>query len=136
MTTSAQSPLQRLSALGQSVWVDFLSREEIHGGGLQALIDNDAVVGATTNPTIFQKAMSQGDAYDEQIHELAGQGAGTDETFWALAEQDVRDACEAFRPTFERTAGRDGFVSLEVDPRLAYDTLATFREAMRLHDEV
>jgi transaldolase len=136
MATSAQSPLQRLSALGQSVWVDFLSREQIHGGELRGLIDNDAVVGATANPTIFQKAMSQGDAYDEQIHELAGQGASADETFWALAEQDVRDACEVFRPVFERTAGRDGYVSLEVDPRLAYDTLGTFREAMHLHDVV
>jgi transaldolase len=136
MATSAQSPLQRLSALGQSVWVDFLSRDEIHGGELQGMIDNDAVVGATSNPTIFQKAMSQGAAYDEQIHELAGQGASTEDTFWALAEQDVRDACEVFRPVFESTSARDGYVSLEVDPRLAYDTLATFRQAMRLHDEV
>jgi transaldolase len=136
MATSAQSPLQRLSALGQSVWVDFLSREEIHGGDLQGLIDNDAVVGATSNPTIFQKAMTQGDAYDEQIHELARQGASREETFWALAEQDVRDACDVFRPVFDATSARDGYVSLEVDPRLAYDTLATFREAMRLHDEV
>jgi transaldolase len=136
MPSSAQSPLQRLSALGQSVWVDFLSREQIHGGELQALIDDDAVVGATSNPTIFQKAMSQGGAYDEQMHELASQGASTEDIFWALAEQDVRDACEVFRPTWERTSGRDGYVSLEVDPRLAYDTLATFREAMRLHDVV
>src|ERR1700736_5183750 len=88
MATSAQSPLQRLSALGQSVWVDFLSREEIHGGELQGLIDDDAVVG------------------------------------------------DVFRPVFEATSARDGYVSLEVDPRLAYDTLGTFREAMRLHDEV
>jgi transaldolase len=136
MPSSAQSPLQRLSALGQSVWVDFLSREHILGGELQGMIDNDAVVGATSNPTIFQKAMSQGDAYDEQMHELASQGASTEETFWALAEQDIRDACEVFRPVWEGTSGRDGYVSLEVDPRLAYDTLATYREAMRLHDEV
>ena len=136
MTSSAQTPLQRLSALGQSVWVDFLSREEIHGGDLQGMIDNDAVAGATSNPTIFQKAMSHGDAYDEQMHELASHGASTDEIFWALAEQDIRDACEVFRPIWERTSGGDGYVSLEVDPRLAHDTLATFREAMRLHDSV
>ena len=136
MARSAQSPLQRLYALGQSVWVDFLSREEIHGGELQGLIDDDAVVGATSNPTIFQKAMSQGDAYDAQIHELASQGAGTEEIFWALAEQDVRDACDVFRPVFDATSARDGYVSLEVDPRLAYDTLNTYREAMRLSDEV
>ena len=135
MSSIAQSPLHRLSALGQSVWVDFLSREEIRGGKLQSLIDNDAVVGATSNPTIFQKAMTAGEAYDEQLHELPGSRDATD-SFWALAEQDVREACEVFRPVFDRTDGRDGFVSIEVDPRLAYDTLATFREAMRLHEAI
>jgi len=134
MSSTAQSPLHRLSALGQSVWVDFLSREEIRGGKLQSLIDNDAVVGATSNPTIFQKAMTAGDAYDEQLHELPGSRDVTG-IFWALAEQDVREACDVFRPVFD-TDGRDGFVSIEVDPRLAYDTLATFREAMRLHEAI
>ena len=136
MSETAHSPLQRLSALGQSVWVDFLSRELIHGGGLQRLIDDDAVEGATTNPTIFQKAMSEGNAYDEQLSELIAQGMDSDAAFWVMAEQDVKDACEVFAPVHERTGQRDGFVSLEVDPRLAYDTLATFREAMRLHDGV
>jgi transaldolase len=136
MPSSAQTPLQQLSALGQSVWVDFLSRQLIHGGDLQGLIDNDAVVGATSNPTIFQKAMSEGDAYDEQIHELLGEGRDTEQIFWALAEQDIRDACEVFRPVWEASGGRDGYVSLEVDPRLAYDTLGTYREAMRLHDAI
>jgi len=134
MSASAQSPLQRLSALGQSVWVDFVSRELIHGGGLQRLIDDDAVVGATSNPTIFQKAMSEGDAYDEQLSELIARGANADEAFWELAEQDIGDACEVFHPVWERTSQDDGYVSLEVDPRLAYDTLATYREAMRLHE--
>jgi transaldolase len=136
MPSTANSPLQRLSALGQSVWLDFLSREVIHGGELQGLIDDDAVVGATSNPTIFQKAMSEGEAYDEQLSELIARGKDADEAFWVLAEQDIKDACGVFRPVWERTAQRDGFVSLEVDPRLAYDTLATFREAMRLHDAV
>src|SRR5436305_2848256 len=136
MSGIAKSPLQRLSALGQSVWVDFLSRELIHGGELRSLIDDDAVVGATSNPTIFQKAMTEGDAYDEQLHELAAQGKSTEACFWALAEQDIRDACDVFRPVWEHTSGRDGYVSLEVDPRLAYDTLGTFREAMRLHEAV
>src|ERR1700719_4102398 len=130
------APLQRLSALGQSVWVDYLSRQSIRGGHLQELIDDYAVVGATSNPTIFQKAMTSDDAYDEQLHELAAQGKDVFETFWALAEQDIMDACDLFRPVWDGGAGRDGYVSLEVDPRLAYDTLATFREAMRLHDEV
>ncbi len=136
MAAAASSPLQILSALGQSVWVDFLSRESVRGGHLQELIDEDSIVGATSNPTIFQKAMSTGSAYDEQLHELAAQGSELAPTFWALAEQDIKDACDLFMPVFERTAGRDGYVSLEVDPRLAYDTLETFREAMRLHGEV
>jgi transaldolase len=136
MSATANSPLQRLSALGQSVWVDFLSRQLIHGGGLQELIDEHAVVGATSNPTIFQKAMSEGDAYDEQLSELIAQGKDAEEAFWVLAEQDIKGACEVFHPIWDGTSHRDGYVSLEVDPRLAYDTLATFREAMRLHDAV
>jgi transaldolase len=129
-------PLQRLSALGQSVWVDYLSRESIRGGRLQELIDDFAVVGATSNPTIFQKAMTTGSDYDEQLHELAVQGFDATEAFWALAEQDIREACDVFRPTWEGGGRRDGYVSLEVGPRLAYDTLSTYREAMRLHEEV
>src|ERR1700680_3574022 len=136
MPSAASSPLHRLSALGQSVWIDFLSRGSIRGGHLQGLIDDDAVVGATSNPTIFQKAMTEGDAYDEQLHELAARGEGAGATFWALAEQDIEDACDLFRPVWDGGSGRDGYVSLEVDPRLAYDTLATFREAMRLHEDV
>jgi transaldolase len=136
MPADANQPLQRLSALGQSVWLDFLSREVIRGGHLQELIDEDSVVGATSNPTIFQKAMSAGDAYDGQIHELAAAGSDVAETFWSLAQQDVAEACDLFRPVWEAGNGRDGYVSLEVDPRLAYDTLATFREAMRLHEAV
>jgi transaldolase len=140
MPSDAPSPLERLSELGQSVWVDFLSRESIRGGHLQELIDDDSVVGATSNPTIFEKAMSSGDAYDEQLHELADRSptrpADVEETFWALAEQDIRDACDVFRPVWDGGGGRDGYVSLEVDPRLAYDTLQTFRSAMRIHESV
>jgi transaldolase len=130
------SPLHRLSALGQSVWVDFLSRNSIRGGHLQQLLDEDAVVGATSNPSIFQKAMSEGEAYDEQLRELGGQGLQAREAFWRLAERDIKDACDLFRPIWDGGSGRDGYVSLEVDPGLAYDTLATFREAMRLHESV
>jgi transaldolase len=130
------SPLHRLSALGQSVWVDFLSRNSIRGGHLQQLLDDDAVVGATSNPSIFQKAMSEGDAYDEQLRELGGQGLQAREAFWRLAERDIKDACDLFRTVWEGGSGRDGYVSLEVDPGLAYDTLATFREAIRLHETV
>jgi transaldolase len=134
--SDANTPLQRLSALGQSVWVDFLSRESIRGGHLQELIDDYSVVGATSNPTIFEKAMGSGDAYDEQINELAAAGADVEATFWALAQKDIEDACDLFRAVWDGGAGRDGYVSLEVDPRLAYDTLETYREAMRLHKEL
>ncbi|MGA7704604.1 MAG: transaldolase [Solirubrobacteraceae bacterium] len=131
---TAFSSLGRLSALGQSVWIDFLSREAIRGGHLQKLIDEDAVVGATSNPTIFEKAMAAGDAYDEQLRELGTRDV--EQAFWALAEQDIREACDLFRPVWDGGFGRDGYVSLEVDPRVAYDSLATFKEAMRLHEEV
>ena len=132
----SSSPLHRLSALGQSVWIDFQSRETNRNGHLQSLIDDDAVVGATSNPTIFQKAMAEGDAYDEQLRTLLEQTTDTHEIFWALAEQDIREACDLFRPVFDSSLGRDGYVSLEVDPGLGYDTLTTFKEAMRLHREV
>jgi transaldolase len=136
MPSDAHAPLQALSALGQSVWVDFLSRESIRGGHLQELIDDYSVVGATSNPSIFEKAMGSGDAYDEQINELAAEGKDVEATFWALAQQDIEGACDLFRQVWDGGQGRDGYVSLEVDPRLAYDTLETFREAMRLHKEV
>jgi transaldolase len=136
MPADAVPPLKRLSELGQSVWVDYLSRESIHGGHLQELVDRDSVVGATSNPTIFEKAMSSGNAYDEQLHELAAQGSSPDQSFWTLAQQDIIDACDLFRPVWERSGRRDGYVSLEVDPRLAYDTLQTFRAAIHLHETV
>jgi transaldolase len=136
MSSTGSSPLERLSALGQSVWIDFVSRDSIHSGHLQRLIDDDAVVGATSNPTILQKAMTAGEAYDQQMSELAAAGAGLEETFWTMAEQDIADACDVFRPVWDEGEGRDGYVSIEVDPRLAYDTLASFRQAMRLHDAI
>ena len=129
------SPLELLSQLGQSVWIDNLSRESTRGGHLQGLIDDDAVVGATSNPTIFQKAMSSGEAYDSQLSEL-DQTLGIKDVFWALAQEDIREACDVFAPTWQEGEGRDGYVSLEVDPGLAYDTLATFREAIRIHKAV
>ncbi|HMD57511.1 MAG TPA: transaldolase [Solirubrobacteraceae bacterium] len=136
MPADPARPLQRLSALGQSVWVDFLSRASIRGGHLQELIDGSSVVGATSNPTIFQKAMTAGDAYDEQLQELIADGCDAPSAFWALAEQDIRDACDVFRPVWDGGSGHDGYVSLEVDPRLAYDTLESYREAMRIHGSV
>jgi transaldolase len=148
MPANHSSPLHRLSALGQSVWIDFLSRQMIRKGGLRALIDDDAVVGATSNPTIFQKAMSAGNGdYDEQLRTLKGAAngggqagepgsQGVERAFWTLAQEDVAEACDVFRPVWDGGLGRDGYVSIEVDPRLAYDTLASFREAMRLHEQI
>jgi transaldolase len=136
MPSPTLSPLHRLSALGQSVWVDFLSRDSIHGGHLQELLDRDAVVGATSNPSIFQKAMTAGNAYDEQLHQLAAEGVEGPELFWRLATRDIKDACDLFRPVWDAGSGRDGYVSLEVDPGLAYDGPTTFAEAMRLHELV
>src|SRR5580700_3670563 len=97
-------PLQRLSGYGQSVWIDSLSRASIRGGHLQGLIDDDAVVGATSNPTIFQTAMAEGDAYDEQLRELVDRDPN--DAFWALAVRDIKDACDVFRPVFDATSGR------------------------------
>jgi transaldolase len=136
MNSDAPGPLQRLSQLGQSVWLDYLSRELIRGGHLKELIDDFAVVGATSNPTIFENAMTAGDAYDEQLHELRERGVDVEECFWELAKQDIREACDVFRPVWDGGSGRDGYVSFEVDPRLAYDTLATFREAISLHESI
>jgi transaldolase len=131
------TPLHRLSLVGQSVWIDFLSRQSIHGGHLQRLIEEDAVVGATSNPTIFQKALADGDAYDQQLRELAANGSDdAKEIFWAIATRDVRDACDLFRPIWDAGTGRDGYVSIEVEPGLAYDTLGTTRQVRELHDTV
>ena len=135
MSSEQIPPLRLLSALGQSVWVDNLSRETTRNGHLQSLLDDYSVVGATSNPSIFEKAMASGEAYDEQLRELDPELEIKD-VFWTLAEQDIKDACDLFRPVWDGGGGRDGYVSLEVDPGLAYDTLATFREAMHLHEIV
>ena len=125
--------LQLLSAQGQSVWIDNLSRDLLHTGGLAAMMENDAVVGVTSNPTIFQKAIGQGDAYDEQLKELAGTVEDPKELFLELSAQDVAEACDLLRPVFDATKGVDGYVSWEVDPTLAYDRDRTYDEAQRLH---
>jgi transaldolase len=100
------------------------------------MIDQDAIVGATSNPTILQKAMASGNAYDEHLRQLAQQALSPQECFWQIAERTIADACDVFRPLWEAGCGRDGYVSLEVDPNLAYDTLGSCREAMRLHEKV
>src|SRR3954470_13167979 len=128
----APNPLQQLAEHDQSVWSDFLSRKFVKEGGLQALV-NRGVVGVTSNPTIFQAAIAEGDAYDNQIRELSADHDDAREIFWLLAKDDIRDACDVLRPVWDEGEGKDGWVSLEVDPNLAHDTEATKSEAIRLH---
>ena len=132
----AKSRLHQVSELGQSVWIDFLSRKLVHGGELARMMEEDAVVGVTSNPTIFQKAISQGDLYDEQIRASLAQVEDPKEIFWRLAEKDVGDACDVLRPIWDEGQGQDGYVSIEVDPNLAGDTEGTIAEARRLHAEI
>ena len=129
MTSTA---LHDLAANGVSIWLDDLSRERLTSGNLQQLIDDKGVVGVTTNPSIFQAALSEGHAYDAQVRELADAGKTVDEAVFALTTQDVRDACDLFLPVYEATGGQDGRVSIEVDPRLAHDTVRTIEEAKAL----
>jgi transaldolase len=132
----SKSRLHQLSELGQSVWIDFLSREMLQTGELERLMRDDAVVGITSNPTIFQKAISQGDLYDEQIRASLAELDDPKEIFWRLAEKDVGDACDVLRSVWDEGHGRDGYVSIEVDPNLAGDTEGTIAEARRLHAEI
>jgi len=129
------SNLHKLSALGQSVWLDFLSREILQNRELERMMREDAVVGVTSNPTIFQKALAQGNSYDDQLREITDTGE-TDpkEIFLQLSSHDVADACELLRKVWDEGKGLDGYVSWEVDPTLAYDRDGTVAEAKRLHE--
>ena len=130
------SRLRALSDAGVSVWIDSLSREMLHSGELARLMADDAVVGVTSNPTIFQKALAEGDLYDGQLREVAAATGDAAEIFFALAMDDIRAACDLMHPVWERTAGIDGWVSLEVDPTLAYERERTFEQATRFNKEV
>ncbi|HXV58668.1 MAG TPA: transaldolase [Gaiellaceae bacterium] len=130
----AQSRLHQLSGLGQSVWIDYLSRDLLRTGKLERMLEEDAVAGVTSNPTIFQKAISAGDAYDEQLRRELQEERDPKELFLRLAAQDVGDACDLLRRVWDAGGGQDGYVSIEVDPGLAHDTEATIAEAQRLHD--
>jgi transaldolase len=127
------SRLHQLDALGQSVWIDFLSRDLVHQGELARMMEGDAVTGVTSNPTIFQKAISQGSAYDEQLRDLIRHEEDAKEIFISLAGRDVGDACDLMRSVWDGGEGLRGYVSMEVDPTLAYDSDGTLAEAKRLH---
>ena len=123
-----------LRELGQSIWLDNITRELLDSGTLQRYIDELDVTGLTSNPTIFDKAIGGSEMYDEKIAESAHAGRSPEDTFFDIAIADLRRAADLFRPTYERTNGVDGYVSLEVSPRIAYDTATTASEAKRLSE--
>jgi len=126
-------PTQQLHELGQSLWLDNITRDMLGDGTLRRYIDELSVTGLTSNPTIFDKAITGGDAYDEQLSALTDGGNSPEETFFELALTDLRDAAKMFEPVHERTDHVDGFVSLEVSPLLADDADATIAQAAELH---
>ena len=134
MTDNAgQNPnLKKLSEAGVSVWLDDLSRDRLQSGNLAELIATRSIVGVTTNPSIFQAALSKGHAYDAQVNELASRGADVDAAIRTVTTDDVRNACDVLAPQYEASKGVDGRVSIEVDPRLAHDTEQTIAQAIEL----
>jgi transaldolase len=130
------TPLAELSAAGVSIWLDDLSRERIVSGGLQQLIDENNVVGVTTNPTIFATALSKGNAYDEHIAKLAEAGTSVHDAVFEITTHDVSTASDIFRPVYDRTNGKDGRVSIEVEPGLANDAAGTIEQAKQLWAKV
>jgi transaldolase len=132
----AKSRLHELAARGQSIWFDTLSRDLISSGELKRMMDDDAVTGVTSNPTIFQKALTGSDLYDDDIKKLLGSTNDASEIFFSLALQDIRDACDVLRPAYDASGAGDGYVSMEVEPGIAYDTGKTFDQVQWIAREV
>lgn len=126
-------PTQQLHDAGQSLWIDDITREMLDSGRLANMIDELSVTGLTSNPTIFEKAIGKGSYYDAAVEALVSKGLSDEALFFELALEDLRRAADLFLPVYRKTAGVDGFVSLEVSPLIAYDTQATIAEAKRLH---
>jgi len=126
------NPLRDLDAAGQAAWLDYVHRKILEDGELQRLIDDDAVKGLTSNPSIFEKAIGEGDAYDDKIRALAKPEESTEALYERIAIEDIQGAADIFRHTYDRLFGRDGYVSLEVSPALANDTEGTVANARRL----
>lgn len=124
--------LQQLGMFGQSIWLDYIRRDLIAGGGLRRLIEDDGLRGMTSNPSIFEKAIVDSDDYDEDIRAMATKGKSPKEIYEAISQRDVQSAADQFRPLYDSTDGKDGYVSLEVNPHLAHDTKGTMEEARRL----
>lgn len=127
-----RNPLVELENLGQSIWLDFLRRKIIVSGELRRLIEEDGLSGVTSNPSIFEKAIAESDDYDDAIRALTSEGKNADEVYQTLTVEDIQMVADLLRPTYDDTQGRDGFISLEVSPTLAYDTDGTIKEAHRL----
>jgi transaldolase len=126
------NPLQQLGTLGQSIWLDYIQRDLIAGGGLRRLIEEDGLRGMTSNPAIFEKAITESRNYDKDIRAMALEGKGAEAIYETLSLRDVQSAADEFRPLYDSTDGKDGYVSLEVNPHLAHDTNGTIEEARRL----
>ncbi len=127
-----RNPLLELENLGQSIWMDFIHRGMISSGDLKRLIEEDGVSGVTSNPSIFEKAIGEGHDYDDAIRTLTAEGRNAAEIYQILTVQDIQMVADLLRPTYDETEGRDGFISLEVSPKLAYNTKGTIEEARRL----
>jgi transaldolase len=127
-----ENPLLKLQTYGQSIWIDFIERKIIRSGELKKMIEEDGISGVTSNPAIFEEAIGKTDDYNEAIADLAHRGKETREIFETLAIEDIQGAADLLRPTYDRLEGKDGFVSLEVNPHLAHDTEGTIAEARRL----
>ena len=130
-----RTKLHELADLGQSVWLDYIHRSLIQSGGLRDYVDK-GLRGVTSNPTIFEKAIAESDAYDEQIHNLATSGKSAQEIYEALTVEDARTAADVLRPVYDASNGRDGFFSLEVDPHLAHEAGPSMAAARRLFNAV
>jgi transaldolase len=126
------NPLKRVGTLGQSIWLDYIRRDLIAGGELRRLIEEDGLRGMTSNPSIFEKAIVESHDYDDDIRAMAVERKSAMDIYEALSQRDVQNAADVFRPLYDRTDGKDGYVSLEVNPHLAHDTGGTLQEARRL----
>ncbi len=130
------NPLQQLQSLGQSVWYDNIDRAQLASGQFKRMLTEDAITGVTANPTIFEKSVSAGHAYDEQMDQLIREGKSTNEIYEDMIIQDIRTVADLLRPIYDRTNGLDGYVSLEVSPELAHDTEGTIKEVRRFYKMV
>src|ERR1051325_9441017 len=136
LAVEKKNPLRAVAALGQSIWLDYIRRTLITSGELKRVVDDDDLRGVTSNPSIFEKAISGSKDYDDLLGKLNQQKLSASEKFEQIAVRDIRDACDVLHPVYKKTNGHDGFVSIEVSPLLALDTEGTLVEARRLWAEI